>query len=393
MKKHLDEDDGSLISDPLFQRLFRLFLLFAEPIDTTIKAPASGTSKNRALQYISAAQAHFIINELFRLIRPRCSTLQIPQQSERVTFRELIELCDLVFPDRKQLEPVVDRVFDRYVSQIVYKGFVMCRKMPGRINCGTKKSKKAWKSYWCTLVPGTVFLWPLHKKTTVANRRAIELDSNSMVHMGTFEEDRFTWQLYTSKSKYQFGHFDEIQRQHWITDMNLVIDYRNKSDLYEFDKEFSKRPENMGKEKDSSWKLALESDNQRLTQLLNEERRALYDEEIVRELATRMLDEERERSERLEKQVLELETQLQNEKAKNTELKQKLPNGNERHEEEENNIDRRIQKQLTLNHKTPSEDTYTDEYEICEVDEEEENITPQISLTQLDYLVISTQSI
>uniref|UniRef100_A0A914YGF2 Uncharacterized protein n=1 Tax=Panagrolaimus superbus TaxID=310955 RepID=A0A914YGF2_9BILA len=108
-----------------------------------------------------------------------------------------------------------------------------------------------------------------------------------MVHMGTFEEDRFTWQLYTSKNKYQFGHFDEIQRQHWITDMNLVTDYRNKSDLYEFDKEFSKRPENMGKEKDSSWKLALESDNQRLTQLLNEERRALYDEEIVRELATR----------------------------------------------------------------------------------------------------------
>ena len=70
-------------------------------------------------------------------------------------------------------------------------------------------------------------------------------------------------------------------------DMNLVIEYRNKSDLYDFDKEFSRRPENLGKEKDLSWKLALESDNQRLTQLLNEERRALYDEEIVRELATR----------------------------------------------------------------------------------------------------------
>lgn len=38
-----------------------------------------------------------------------------------MTFRELIEICDLVFPDRKQLEPVVDRVFDRYVSQIVNK--------------------------------------------------------------------------------------------------------------------------------------------------------------------------------------------------------------------------------------------------------------------------------
>lgn len=35
--------------------------------------------------------------------------------------------------------------------------------------------------------------------------------------MGTFEEDRFTWQLFTSKGKFQFGHFDEIQRQHWIS--------------------------------------------------------------------------------------------------------------------------------------------------------------------------------
>lgn len=138
MKKFLDEDDGSLISDPLFQRLFRLFLLFAEPADTTIKPPTSGPSKNRALQYISAPQAHFIVNELFRLIRPRCSALQIPPQGERVTFRELIELCDLVFPDRKQLEPVVDRVFDRYVSQIVnkVKAFIIIIKFIGYCNLG-----------------------------------------------------------------------------------------------------------------------------------------------------------------------------------------------------------------------------------------------------------------
>lgn len=126
MKKCLEEDEGTLISDPLFQRLFRLFLLFAEPLEVINRSPRTpnvGTkSRNRALQYITAAQAHFIINELFRLMRPRCSApLNIPQQNDQVTFRELIELCDLVFPDRKQLEPVVDRVFDRYVSQIVNK--------------------------------------------------------------------------------------------------------------------------------------------------------------------------------------------------------------------------------------------------------------------------------
>lgn len=69
--------------------------------------------------------------------------------------------------------------------------------------------------------------------------------------------------------------------------MNLVIEYRSKSELFNFDRECSKRNENLGKEKEYSWKLALEAENQRLTQLLNDERRALYDEEIVRELATR----------------------------------------------------------------------------------------------------------
>lgn len=123
MKKCCDnEDNHSLISDPLFQRLFRLFLLFAEPSDNPTTIPTTINHTTRSLQCITAPQAHFIINELFHLIRPRyLATLNIPQQNEKVTFRELIELCDLIFPDRKQLEPVVDRVFDRYVSQIVHK--------------------------------------------------------------------------------------------------------------------------------------------------------------------------------------------------------------------------------------------------------------------------------
>lgn len=100
-----------------------------------------------------------------------------------------------------------------------------------------------------------------------------------------------------------------------------------------------------------------------------------------------MLDEERERSEQLDKRLLELETQLKIEKASNADLKQKFSVGIEKADDN----DRSLPKHLTLNHKTPSEDTYTDDYEISAVDEE--NITPQISMNQLDYLVISTQSI
>uniref|UniRef100_A0AC34PZC7 PH domain-containing protein n=1 Tax=Panagrolaimus sp. JU765 TaxID=591449 RepID=A0AC34PZC7_9BILA len=388
MKKSIENDDGSLISDPLFQRLFRLFLLFSEPLENSQKSPTFSL-KNRALQHISIYQAHFIINELFRLVRPRCSApLHIPQQNEQVTFRELIELLDLVFPDRKQLEPVVDRVFDRYVSQIVNKGFVMCRKLPSKMTCIGRKSKK-WKSYWCTLVPGTVFLWPLHKKTTVTNRQTIVLDANSIVHMGTFEEDRFTWQLFTSKEKYQFGHFDEIQRQHWIADMNLVIEYRNKSDLYNFDKEFSKRTENIGKEKEYSWKIALESENERLTEMLNQERRALYDEEIVRELATRLLDEERERSDNLEQQVKDLRSQLQQERSAYIALQRQMLCDEDGSEEMEEDDVRLLQDNMTSSSAAPSEDLYSEEYEICEERED----TPQIQTPQIDYLIISTQSI
>ncbi|KAE9548926.1 hypothetical protein FO519_007871 [Halicephalobus sp. NKZ332] len=359
-----------------------------EVVNRSPRSPNMGKSRNRALQYITAAQAHFIINELFRLMRPRCSApLDIPQQNNQVTFRELIELCDLVFPERKQLEPVVDRVFDRYVSQIVNKGFVMCRKIPSKMSCARRKSSKKWKSYWCTLVPGTVFLWPLHKKTTVSNRRAIVLDVNSAVNMGAFEEDRFTWQLFASKQKFQFGHFDEIQRQHWIADMNLVIEYRTKSELFNFDRECSRRSENVGKEKEYSWKLALEAENQRLTQLLNDERRALYDEEIVRELATRMLDEERERSEQLEKEIHDLKIQLQNERATCAVLEKKL-RANERPEDVDE-VGCLLNEDLTLSSAAPSEDLYTEEYEVCE----ERGDTPQIQQKQLDYLIISTQSI
>lgn len=70
--------------------------------------------------------------------------------------------------------------------------------------------------------------------------------------------------------------------------MSLAMKYRSKDDLMRSDLEYSRRREHLGhSEKSIAWKIALETENQRLTDLLNEERKALFDEEVVRQLATR----------------------------------------------------------------------------------------------------------
>ncbi|KAH7724432.1 Protein F17C8.3 [Aphelenchoides avenae] len=289
IKKCLEREE-SILTDPLVQRLFRLFLLFAD--GARVEVPASEPGHTKTLGCITAAQAHFLINEFFRQIRPHCLvSLQISLKSDRLTFRELVEFCDLVFPDRKQLEPVVDRVFDRYVSQIVGKGFLMCRSARSP-HCFSHKPRRKYKSYWCTLMPGIIYLWPLHKPTTVRNRRSIVLGELCELHNGPFEDDRFTWTVITPEKEYQFGHFDEIRRQHWIAEMSLTMKYRNKEDLLRSDLEHSKRKEHLGNsEKCIAWKIALEGENQRLTELLNDERKAL------------MLDEEREKNEKMQKEL------------------------------------------------------------------------------------------
>ncbi|KAK0415195.1 hypothetical protein QR680_011820 [Steinernema hermaphroditum] len=319
-----NKDENSLLQDPLLQRLFRLFLLFAEP------NPGQSCSSQPPGEppRLTPSQTHFLVNELFKLTRPRRPNIvQLPvlAETEPTSFRNLIEICDLLFPDRMVMGPIIDRVFDRYVSQIVHKGFLMCRKTTRRKGCIQTMKLGGWKSYWCTVIPGTIYLWPLHKAPTVANRKTITFENAIEVEMGSFSDDRFTWSLKAGKAIYEFGHFDEIQRNFWMRDMQLVSEHRSKSDLLNFDRSESHRAENLGTaEKNLSWRLALEADNLRLTELLNEERQALYDEEIVRTLATRMLEEEREKSERLEKTVSELETQLAAERLVRANIEQRL---------------------------------------------------------------------
>ncbi|CAG9531678.1 unnamed protein product [Cercopithifilaria johnstoni] len=281
-----------VFTDPLLQRLHRMFTVFSD---------------NQ--RHISSYQAHFIIGQLFRLnlgteqIQNGLSTLI---RSDAITFHDLLRMCDLLFPDRKQFEPLVDRVFERYVQHIICKGFLLhCSKRNKKKHCLIASNNSKWRVYWCTITPGAMQLWPLHKSTTVRNRRTIAIGQTSSVQVSTFDEERFTWLLIAeSKQKYEFGHFDELRRKHWILAMNLAREQRSVEDLQNYDRECSRSTEyRVLQDKNLSWRLALECENERLMQLLDDQRRALRDEEIVRTIAARMLDEERERREKLEEKL------------------------------------------------------------------------------------------
>lgn len=72
--------------------------------------------------------------------------------------------------------------------------------------------------------------------------------------------------------------------------MKLAVDCGTSKELLEYDKKCSSRVENLSpSEKSLTWRLALEYENARLMQLLDDERKALHDEEVVRTLATRFL--------------------------------------------------------------------------------------------------------
>lgn len=102
----------------------------------------------------------------------------------------------------------------------------------------------------------------------------------------------------------------------------------------------------------------------------------------------RLLDEERERSDNLEQQVKDLRSQLHQERSAYIALQRRKLCYDDRSEDMEDDI-RLFQDNVTSSSAAPSEDLYSEEYEICEERED----TPQVQSPQLDYLIISTQSI
>jgi hypothetical protein len=96
----------------------------------------------------------------------------------------------------------------------------------------------------------------------------------------------FGWLLATQNGLYEFAHFDQLQRQMWISDLEMVIRKRRPSLLLQFDRINSNQ--NQHKRRSASvGKQMLEKENRTLLEMLEAERMALKDEECVRVLATR----------------------------------------------------------------------------------------------------------
>ncbi|RCN49541.1 hypothetical protein ANCCAN_04313 [Ancylostoma caninum] len=86
--------------------MFRVFSYFAD-------ATTSGT--------LHPTQASFILDELLREAGRPSTSRGNSFSHDSVTFRELLNLTEVQFTDRKELEPAVERVFERIVGQVIRK--------------------------------------------------------------------------------------------------------------------------------------------------------------------------------------------------------------------------------------------------------------------------------
>ncbi|VDM62526.1 unnamed protein product [Angiostrongylus costaricensis] len=105
---------------------------------------------------------------------------------------------------------------------------------------------------------------------------------------------------------------DQIKRTDLATahsDIRLAIERPTRSALQDLDHKRSLR-HGRRYDREASERQQLETEKRRLEFQLEQERLALKDEEIVRGLATRMLEEEKQKNERMERVLLELQSKL-----------------------------------------------------------------------------------
>ncbi|CEF67509.1 Hypothetical protein SRAE_2000217100 [Strongyloides ratti] len=308
--------------DQLNQRLYMIFLYFSNSLSpqefdlvaiedekndkkyVNIKEPFYEKHYHQIFQYTNVSLppnvAYFLINRIFRLINPT--------KAENIEFPE-----EIFFHDRISLEPAVDKVYERFVIQIIFKGFVLCEKIKERYSCipinlFTSNSKV----YWCTILPGSIFLWELTKTPSPSKRHFINLTKNTDVpETSFFKKDRFEFtikiHIHSSCTTYHFAHFDELCSKKIVESIRLAVQCNNRDELTKFDMNHASLTEcKKQKNKLMTWKTALELENERLTKVLLEEKEKLRDEEIVRTMTTRMLFDEQDKVKLLKKEVLEL---------------------------------------------------------------------------------------
>uniref|UniRef100_A0A0N5C7P5 MATH domain-containing protein n=1 Tax=Strongyloides papillosus TaxID=174720 RepID=A0A0N5C7P5_STREA len=331
--------------DQLNQRLYLIFLYFSNSLSpeefdlvaneedknnkssVIIKQPFYEKHYHQIFQYtdvsLSPNTAYFLINRIFRLINPnKAESLEFPEEynyNNSITFDVFIYLIRIFFNDRVSLEPAVDKVYERFVIQIIYKGFVLCEKVRKKSSCiPINLFSSTSKVYWCTILPGSIFLWELTKNPSPSKRHFIKLTTNTDIPQTSFfKEDRFEFTIkihfQSSCDTYHFAHFDELCSKKIIESIRLSVDCINRDELTKFDMSNAEVTEcKKQKNKLMTWKTALELENERLTKVLVEEREKLRDEEIVRAMTTRMLFDEQDKVEILKNEVIELRKIIDN---------------------------------------------------------------------------------
>ncbi|KJH48335.1 hypothetical protein DICVIV_05576 [Dictyocaulus viviparus] len=321
------------------------------------------------------SQASFILDEMLRESGRPSTSNGNTFGHDSVTFRELLNLIEVQFTDRRELEPVVERIFERIVGQIIRKGFVLFRCVGGGSGCVPQYRRQHWRSGWCTISPGMIYLWPLDKQINASNRLDIPLEPEIRIQDTIKQNDRFVWEVQSGKHVVQFAHFDALMGRAYVTDIRLAIERPTRSALKDLD---YKRSLRYGRryDRELSERQQLETEKRRLEFELEQERLALKDEEIVRGLATRMLEEEKQRSEKMERVLLELQSKLGHRLDTVLENEESLELG-------------------------PDDDSYTEEplTDIKENDDEDVEYSNGIDVDDEevwrrdDFLVVSTQSI
>ncbi|KAJ1355382.1 hypothetical protein KIN20_012766 [Parelaphostrongylus tenuis] len=282
------------LKDVLYQRLFSVFSYFADSTSSDGLHPS---------------QASFILDEMLRESGRPSTSHGSTFGHDSVTFRELLNLIEVQFTDRRELEPVVDRIFERLIGQVIRKGFVLYRCFGGSSGCVPQYRRQQWRSGWCTISPGVIQLWPLEKQINADNRLTIPLDDDTRIQDCIAQGDRFVWEVQSGKQVMQFAHFDALMSRAYVTDIRLAIERPTRSALQDLDHKRALR-HSRRYDREVSERQQLETEKRRLEFQLEQERLALKDEEIVRGLATRMLEEEKQRSERMERVLIELQSKL-----------------------------------------------------------------------------------
>ncbi|CAI5445980.1 unnamed protein product [Caenorhabditis angaria] len=291
------------ISDDLFKQLFRLFSLFADRTNGATCKPA---------------QAEFLIDELLRELR-RQTTPKVHDLPDDVTFNEFLNLLQVIFPDREDLQISTSRVFERFINHVIGKGFVLFRKVSSKKGCLNflrKNCNSRWIFGWCQIEPGIVRL-----KETNGKEYQIEINEETIIEPPTSDGEQCVWMIISSPEiTYQFSHLDPIQAQLFVKDMRLSKDYNNRDVLADFDykRSMKMRP------RDEKIRKELEKDKERLEVELEEERKNRLDEEIVRGLTTRLLKQEMEKSEQMQQVIFELRNKLDHENGHEATIEEKV---------------------------------------------------------------------